>query len=250
MVCAFVLMPSLVQGQDPVLNQVILTPKPDKITEFEAGLASHNKRFHSEGQHSVNVFWISNGKNAGKYVWSTTPVPWAAMDKEHPNKENHEADWNKNVAPYTDGSQEAYFFKYDLTLSHFPKDFTLKYLSVFMLDMKRFKNREFMALLEKIKKVYAEKMPDRIYGIYFNAMPSNDDRVFERDFGWVEFFDSMATLGAEDKFPQYYEEVHGSDSFASFLSEFEAATKGDVMELWVFRKDLSGTSGEIIASNR
>jgi hypothetical protein len=235
---------------DLVFSQVMLTPKPDKIAEFEAGMASHNKKYHNEGVQQANVYWISNGKNSGKYIWSAGPIPWAAMDAEHPDKANHDGDWNKNIAPYTKGNDEAFFFRADLANSNFSKDFTIKNMSVFMIDIKRFKNMEFLEELKKVRKVYAEKMPEKIFGIYHNTMPANDDRNFNRDFGWVEFFDSMSVMGEEDKFPQYFEEVHGAGSFAKFLQAFGEITNGDMTELWTFRADLSGTDGKILAAER
>lgn len=233
-----------------IFSQVMLTPKPDKIAEFEAGISAHNKKFHSEGLQGATVYWIANGKNSGKYIWNTGPMPWAALDTEHPDKANHEGDWNKNVAPFTNGNDEAFFFTADFANSNFSKDFTQKNLSVFMLDIKRFKNREFMELMKKVRKVYAEKMPERIYGVYHNAMPSNDDRAFERDLGWVEFFDSMGIFGEDDKFSQYYEEVYGANTFLDFVKAFENVTNGDMMEIWNFRADLSGTDGKVEAIAR
>ncbi len=177
-------------------------------------------------------------------------MPWTVMDAEHPDKVNHDGDWNKNIAPYTKENDEASFFEMDVVNSNFSKDFTLKNMSVFMIDIKRFQNMKFMEELKKVRKVYAEKMPDRIFGIYHNAMPVNDDHKFQRDFGWVDFFDSMGRFGEDDKFPQYFEEVHGSGSFAKFLAAFEEITNGDMTELWNFRADLSGTDGKVVAAER
>ena len=235
---------------DLVFSQVMLTPKPDKIVEFEAGLSAHNKKFHSQEAQQANVYWIANGKNSGKYIWSAGPMPWAAMDADHPAGAEHDGDWNKNIAPFTKGNDEAFFFRADLANSNFSKDFTIKNMSVFMIDVKRFKNMEFMAELEKVRKVYAEKMPEKIFGIYHNSMPVNDDRKFQRDFGWVEFFDSMSVMNEDDKFPQYFEEVHGEGSFTKFLETFSEVTNGDMTELWTFRADLSGTDGKILAAER
>ncbi|MGB5269512.1 MAG: hypothetical protein WBN52_03330, partial [Eudoraea sp.] len=63
-----------------VMENVMLTAIPTKTAEFEAGLAAHNKKYHAEGAHGARVYWISNGKNAGKYIWAMGPLPWSAMD--------------------------------------------------------------------------------------------------------------------------------------------------------------------------
>ncbi len=238
------------ESPDQVFSQVMLTPKPDKIAEFQAGMAAHNKKYHNEGVQQANVYWISIGKNSGNTIRSAGPMPWAAIDGEHPDQANHDGDWNKNIAPYTKADDEGFFFRADFANSNFSKDFTLKNLSVFIIDIERFKDMEFTEELKKVRKVYAEKMPERIFGVYHNAMQFNEDRKFQRDFGCVEFFDSMGKFGEEDKFPQYFEEVHGAGSFAKFGSVFEETTNDDMLELWNFRADHSGTDGMVEAVNR
>jgi len=249
-VVLFVPLMILSQTPEMVFSQVMLTPKADKIADFEAGLAAHNKKYHATEATQANVYWIANGKNSGKYIWSAGPMPWTAMDTEHPDKTSHDGDWNKNVALYTKGNEEAFMFRADFANSNFSKDFTQKNLTVFMIDIKRFKNMQFMEGLKKVLKVYAEKMPERQFGVYHNAMPVNDDRKFQRDFGWVDFFDSMGRFDEGDMFPQYFEEVHGAGSFLAFLAEFEDTTNGDMTELWNFRADLSGTDGKVSAIER
>jgi hypothetical protein len=66
-----------------------------------------------------------------------------------------------------------------------------------------------------------------------------------QDFVWVDFFDKSAWMGEEDKFMEWFEEVHGAGSFSDFLKDVEAATNGDRGELWIYRGDLSGSSGEV-----
>ncbi|MGB5822319.1 MAG: hypothetical protein WBG90_22745 [Saonia sp.] len=241
------LVPFLIHAQEgrqaPIFMNVMLTAHPTKITEFEAGVAAHNKKFHAEGASSVSVFWIASGKNSGKYIWSMGPTAWAAMDEANNPDEAHATDWNTNVAPYALAEMETTFWKSDIKHSNFTKDFTLKNLSIFMLDMKRFKQMEFMAVLDKVYQVFKTKDPDHQWGVYFNELANSDGQ----DMVWVDFFEKSAWMGREDKFPQWFEEVHGAGSFMQFLKEFEAATDGDTQELWTFREDLSGASGAVQA---
>ena len=101
-------------------------------------------------------------------------------------------------------------------------------------------------VIKKVAQVYKEKMPDQIYGVYSNEMNNMDGM----DFGWVEFFDSSSWLGKENTFPQYFEEVHGADSFSKFLEDVQATTDGERTEIWALRKDMSGASPEVKAAQR
>ena len=94
------LLPFLVLAQNSqeslVLENVMLTVHPEKIAEFEAGIAAHNKKFHSDGPYGARVYNILNGKNAGKYMLIMGPLPWSAMDGRPTSKE-HTDDNNKNI---------------------------------------------------------------------------------------------------------------------------------------------------------
>lgn len=241
------LIPCVLMAQEsqpaPMFMNVMLTAHSAKISEFEAGLAAHNKKYHAEGASSVSVFWVASGKNSGKYIWSMGPTSWAAMDEANNPDPDHSADWNANVAPYAKATMETTFWKNDLKHSNFNKDFQLKNLSIFMLDMKRFKQQQFMSVLDKVHEVFKAKDPDHQWGVYFNELNNMDGQ----DMVWVDFFDKSAWMGRDDKFPQWFEEVHGPGTFMSFLTDFENSTNGDNQELWVFRGDLSGSSGEVQA---
>lgn len=229
-----------------VLENVMLTAQPDKIAAFEAGLAAHNKKFHAEGPYGARVYSVQNGKNAGKYMLIMGPLPWSAMDGR-PSSDAHSSDNMKNVSPYMTPDVEVNYMKMNPELSNFSKDFEIKKLSVFMVDIKRFKYADFMEkVVSKVVKVYKEKMPDQIYGIYTNEMNNMDGM----DFGWVDFFDNSSWMAREDKFMQYFEEVHGADSFRTFLADVEATTDGDRTEIWTVRNDLSGMGPMVEAVTR
>ncbi len=242
------LIPCLIIAQEsqppaPLFMNVMMTPNPEKIAEFEAGVAAHNKKYHSEGPATVNVFWVASGENSGKYVWSMGPTAWEAMDAAGNPDDAHTADWNANVAAHALPEMETTYWKGDPAHSNFSKDFTLKNLSIFMMDIKRFKAMDFVAMIDKVHEVFKAKDPDRIWGSYFNEL--NNDTG--QDYVWVDFFDNAAWMGRDNKFPQWYEEVHGEGSFAGFLKEIEAVTNSDRQELWMFRADLSGTDGSVSA---
>lgn len=247
LMCTLLLLPLMAMAQTNealVIENVMLTVNPEKIMEFEAGIAAHNKKFHSEGPYGARVYNILNGKNAGKYMLIMGPLPWSAMDGR-PSNQEHTDDNNKNISKYLTPEVEVNYMQMHPELSNFSKDFEINKVSVFMIDIKRFKRQDFMEkVVKKVVKVYKEKMPDQLYGIYTNEMNTMDGL----DFGWVDFFDSSSWLGQEDKFVQYFEEVHGDGSFKQFLVDVEATTDGERTEIWALRKDLSGANAKVMAA--
>ena len=103
-----------------------------------------------------------------------------------------------------------------------------------------------MGLLDKVTKVFKTKDANSQWGVYFNELSNTDGQ----DMAWVNFFDSSSWMAQEDKFPQWYEEVHGEGTFMEFLKAFGDTTHSDVQELWAFRPDLSGTDGSVQAADR
>ena len=248
--CLLLMTPLLLTSQEyqePVVFQnVMLTVAPGHTKAFETALAAHNKKFHPEGPYQVNVYTVNSGKNAGKYMWNMGPLPWSAMDGR-PGAGDHDDDWDTNVVPHLTNDVDVNYWKFHPQFSNFSKDFNLKNLSVFMIDIKRFKEMDFFnKVLANVNKVYAEKMGDQIHGAYTNELNNMEGL----DFAWVDFFDNMSWMGREDKFPQDYEAVHGEGSFAGFLKDVADTTEGQRTELWSFRADLSGTSGEVKAVDR
>ena len=242
------LLPLAAAGQQdtgaPIITNIMLTPNPAHISQLEAGLKEHNATYHKEGAAGARVYFIMNGVNSDKYVWVMGPHTWSTMDEMEMGGD-HWAHWNDHVLAHTTGAVTN-VFRFHPEHSNFSMDFDLKYLSVFIVDMSRFQDQLFMSVVDRVKKVYSEKMPEQQYGVYMNTMPTKDGY----DFAWVDFFDKMAWLGKEDQFPQYFEEVHGAGSFATFLADVEKATEGDMGEVWMYRPDLSGLDAKVVAQTR
>ncbi|NJB87734.1 hypothetical protein GGR26_003520 [Lewinella marina] len=234
-------------GDYLVFETVVLTPNPAHITEFEAGLAAHNKKYHGEGTYAARTFLIANGPRSSSYAWVMGPFPWKSLDDRPAQAGGHDADWNKNVHRYLmDGGMGTYL-KLNADVSHFPNDFMMKNLLVDFYDVKRFKSQDALELMKPIQKVMMEKFPDDTYGIYTNEFPNTTDGM---DLAYISFFEKSAWLGEDPDFAMKYNEVHGEGSFEKFLKDWEAATQGAQSELWRFLPDLSGISGEILAADR
>ena len=91
-----------------------------------------------------------------------------------------------------------------------------------------------------------EKYSDDPYGLYTNEFPNYKDG---KDLAFVSFYEKSGWLNQDGEFPENYDAVHGKGSFKLFLSEWEKLTHGKQTEIWSFREDLSGISGDIKASS-
>ena len=147
---------------------------------------------------------------------------------------------------YVEAESEVNYWRFHPDRSNFSQDFDLKNLLVFVVDVKRFKDMEFIGAVEKVQQVYKEKRPNQMYGIYTNEMANMQGN----DFAWVDFFNKSSWMGQADTFWQDYEAVHGEGSAMEFLKTIEATTDGERHEMWVYREDLSGLSSRIIAATR
>ncbi len=229
-----------------VFETANLIPNPTQISQFEKGLMEHNKKYHGEGPYGVRVYWVANGPNTGSYHWSMGPFPWSALDNGPAEKEGHDDDWNKNIAPYSTATsgQESYWRSHP-ELSRFPKDFTIKKMSVDYWDIKRGKYDDAMKLVEKVNKVYAAKSPDETWGIYTNEFGSTKEG---RDLAVISFFEKSAWLGQDNSIAKKYDELNGTGSWAQFIKDWIDVTNGGETEIWIFRPDLSGISGDVKAA--
>ncbi len=224
-----------------VFENSLLTPNPAQVTQFEAGLAAHNKKYHGEGAYATQVYWISSGRTLA-VTYGACSTTWSAMDSRPAQKDGHDADWNKNVLPYMMPEGNTTYWKGNDELSRFPKNFTQKNLLVDYYDVKRGKMKDAMALVEKIGKVYTQKLPNETYGIYTNEFSSTKEG---RDLAVVSFFDKMGWIGENNGMDTKFDEVHGTGGWEKFLKDWYDVTESSESELWIFRADLSGTSGKV-----
>lgn len=244
------LSPLMVIAQDAkeyvVFENAMLTVKPDKIKLFEAGMAAHNKKYHSDNVYGARVYGIVNGSNAGKYIWAMGPLPWSAMDNR-PTKGGHDEDWRDNVVPYMESGADVTYWKFKADLSNFPKDFKVNKMKVDVYDITRFQGKEAMKILEKVKKVMVTKFPEEAFGVYVNEFASTKEG---RDLAYVSFFEKSAWLGEDAQFAKKYDEVFGKGSFEKIIKEWGKVTSGSQSELWVHRDDLSGLNPMIKVDQR
>ena len=226
-----------------IFESATLTPKSGEVEQLEAGLKAHNEKYHSTGDFGVRVYWITNGRYTGSYHWSMGSLPWSAMDNPTWDEAEHAADWNKNVqAHITPWSGDQSYWKFNVEESQFPADFTINNMLVTYYDVERGEGEKAMALIRRVTKVYHDKLPNKTYGIYTNELPSTKEG---RDIAVISFFEKSGWMGEDHNLKPMYEEVYGAGSWADFIEDWIEVTAGSESEIWIFRPDLSGISGEV-----
>ncbi len=244
-ICTLVLSYSL-SGQDMIFEMVTLTPKPGMHKELAKGMKEHNDTFHSDGAHGVRCYSINSGPDAGKIMWVMGPAPWSELD-ERPGEGAHDDHWDMKVTPYLETGAHVEYYTFSRSLSHFPKDFTLKNLLGRYVDVKPGQMYRYNELIEKAREVYEKEMPNESFGVYHNQLGNSKDG---RDVLIVWFFDNMGWMGEDIGFGEKYEKVHGPGSFMHFRNEISDIVEGSDDVLLSYAGDMGGTSAKVVAAQR
>ncbi len=242
--------PWLVSAQDNplIFESTVLTADPGKVLQFETAVAAHDKKYHASGPHGVRVYEVISGKNAGKYEWVMGPGHWGDLDTRPDDADNHNLDWVSNVLPNLTPETNTLYLSFDARHSHFAHDFDISKIFFYYWDMVPNADWDKVnAMLDKVHKVYTDKLPDDIFGIYRDELPSSSEG---KDVVMGFFFDKYAWMGIDNGFDKKFEEVYGKDSWKPFMADWNAQVKGLESEIWEYREDLSGLSPKIIAADR
>ncbi len=207
-------------------------PKMDKVLEFEKALAAHAQKYHT-GDVVWRVFKIQSGPDAGGYQISEGPTSWEALDTRGNLGEEHNIDWNKNVATYlTDRMSVGYSVYQDSLSTVALGDFSDK-INITHVYPKIGKNIKVRNLIKKLKAAWvAEGSTIAVYAANSSG-PAQFTIVTRYKQGLKEKAQNF-----RKPFKGTYEGVHGEDSFEDYLDEMSH----DVNEIWsellFMRKDL------------
>lgn len=233
-------------AQDLVFEMVTLTPKAGAQKELVKGMKEHNDTFHSDGAHGVRCYSINSGPDAGKIMWVMGPAPWSALD-ERPGTGAHDEHWDTRVSPNLEPGAHVEYYSFSRSLSHFPKDFTLKNLLGRYVDVKPGQMYRYNELIKKAREVYEKEMPGETFGVYHNQLGNSKDG---RDVLIVWFFDNMGWMGEDSGFAEKYDKVHGAGSYVNFRKEVSDIVEGSNDVLLSYEGDMGGTSARVMAAQR
>lgn len=233
----FLTLPLLLAAQEDapanmMYEALMITPKKDKIMEFRANVTAHNKKYHSEGVYSVNMYQIIGGTYNGKAMWIMGPSNFGHLNN-NPAGDAHNEDWVKNVMPLTEDITHRGFWNLNLNLSYGPANTVFKKFRVRFLRVKSGEGYRFSKMMENLSRVSAEKKYKTSRFVYSPRLTSSsgpDAAVMRGLNNWAEM--------DEEGPGKDYDSVHGEGSWELFLEEAEEVIEAMDDELWEW---VSGT---------
>lgn len=208
-------------------------PKMDKVLEFEKALATHAQKYHT-GNAFWRVFAIQSGPDMGGYHITEGPTSWEAEDVRGNLGNEHNLDWNKNVAIYLTDRQSGGYSVYQDSLSTVALgDFSDK-INITHVYPKIGKSDNVVSIIKKLKKTWASVgMTVAVYTAsgsgktQYTLVTRYKQGLKERASGFRKpFKESFETANGEGSYEQYLKDA------AEFIDE-------NWSELLFLRSDLS-----------
>lgn len=207
-------------------------PKTDKRLEFEKALAAHAQKYHT-GDFMWRVYAIESGPDASGYHITEGPTSWDALDTRGNLGDEHNLDWNKNVAVYlTDRTSVSYSVYQDSLSTVALGDFSDK-IAIAHIYPKVGKNIKVRNLIKKLKAGWvADGSTVAVYAANSSG-PAQFSIVTRYKQGLKE-----KAQGFRKPFKGTFESVNGADSYDDYLDQMGAYVDNVWSELLFLRKDL------------
>ena len=230
----WLLIPCIGMSQTKNINSTFrVSPKTDKVVEFEKALLAHAQKFHT-GDLKWRVFEIQSGPNARAYHVVEGPTTWEQMDSRGNINAEHILDWNKNVLPLTTGEGTSGYSEYKAELSTVAlTDFSDK-VSTLHVDAKPGKFGDVIALIVNLKKVWEQS--NQSVAVYQKVSTGTSGFVIV-----TRLKGGLKELASDFRkpLPERYEAAHGAGSFVSFNQKVSESVDSMWGELMFIRTDLS-----------
>jgi hypothetical protein len=234
LVLLFLVIPMVAYSQEKnVLNVERVTPKADKIMEFEKALAVHAQKYHT-GDYKWRVSQVQTGPDAGAYNIVEGPASWTDADTRGDLGAEHMADWNKLFGTFTTGQVQnmALVYRADLSSGKLT-DFAEKNSVTHVYPRLGFGGK-IEANLKKAKKVW-EAAGQNVAVLQTNS--SGEAQfviVYRHKTGWKEKEPSFVK-----PFADRYNEMYGAEMYDEYLEAIQRFTSKSYGEMLQYRADLS-----------
>lgn len=233
MILFLMLLPLLGMGQDKnVVSTFRVTPKTDKIVEFEKALASHAQKYHS-GDQKWRVFEVQSGPESGAYHITEGPTNWGAMDGRGDISSEHQLDWNKNVASLTTGTGTSSYSQFNAEMSTVQiTDYTDKIIIAHTYP-KPGMIVQMTNLIKKLKKVW--EAGNETVAVY-NSINSGEPQIATV---------TRLKAGLKELDPSYrkpmserYNAIYGEDAWSRWLDDYAKCVEKRWNEMLFLRAEL------------
>jgi hypothetical protein len=228
------LVPLLGIGQNKiVISSFRVTPKPDKVVEFEKALAAHAQKFHT-GDLKWRVFEVQSGPEYGAYHVTEGPTSWEAMDGRGDISPEHKLDWDKNVTPLTTGSGSSTYSQFNADLSTVQlTDYADKIIIMHAYPKPGMINH-LTDLVKKLKKVWEAGSESVAVYNPINSGEPQITTVTRLKAGLKELDPSFRKSMAER-----YNAVYGEGTWDYYLEDYAKYVEKRWSEMLFYRADLS-----------
>lgn len=241
LLCIGLLLPGFLMAQDDkdyvMFETMYLTPHHTADGAFGKAMAAHNKKYHSEGFRTVNVYHINSGPNVGKFQWVMGPCKFSDFDEGR--GEGHNEDWAKNVMPHVKKQESGEYWKMDTKLSTVkplgPDRPPYKMLFVRYHTVNDNVGYDMRNFLETISAVQKER--GKPWGVFYNEFQQGD---LGRHIATISYYNSWTEFDEETGFREAYEKLYG-DNWVDFWNQVQNVWKDTWDEIWVHSAELSGT---------
>jgi hypothetical protein len=216
-----------------IVNVNRVFPKVDKVLEFEKALANHAQKYHT-GDWRWRVFEISSGPDAGGYHITEGPTSWDAIDSRGNLGNEHNNDWNKNVAIYlTDRGSSMYSAYIDSLSTVAIGDYSDKIQITHYFTKVGWAGKVYDAI-KSFKNVWTASGETVAVYSSSGSGPTQFAVVFRYKQGLKE-----RAMGFRKPIKERYEAINGPDSYDNWMETLRNYVSDVWSELLFYRTDLS-----------
>lgn len=215
-----------------VLSTHRVFPKMDKGLEFEKALAAHAQKFH-KGDNQWHVFDIVSGPDFGGIHIVEGPKSWVSEDTRGNLGDDHNLDWNKNMAIYLTDRQSGGYSVYIDSLSTSPLDDFAEKSNITHVYPKIGQGDNVVSIIKRLRKVWqASGMSVAVYAA--NSSGKGQYTIVTRyKQGLKEKADDFRA-----PFKGRYEAANGEGSYNQYLKDVAEYVQDSWSEMIFLRKDL------------
>lgn len=234
LIFTLLVIPALGIGQTKnIMSSNRMFSKNDKIQEFENALTSHAQKFHT-GNWKWRVWTINSGPDAGGYMVTEGPNDWTTIDGRGDINPDHQADWNKNVAPLTTGQGSRIYITFQPDLSTVVLTDYADKIQINHMTAKPGKIVALTELVKKLKKVWEEsKESVAVYAITASGEPGFL-LVTRLRAGFKELADDY-----RKPLPERFNAIYGAGAWDTYLKDYAEAVQNRWSELMIYQPKLS-----------
>lgn len=219
---------------------IMITPDYENLEALGEGMANHNKKYHSEGHMTANVYLINSGPHVGKWMWVMGPCMFRHFDDRMGNTE-HGKDWRNNVLAHVEDVEYGEYWSMDEKLSTVaPLSADRAPYPILFLRFQKIRDGQDYQLDDLYGKVSAVmKQLEHPWGLFYNMFMQGD---IGRHVVGVSYFDNWKQFDEGFKFRTVFEEINGPNSWHNFMDQIDSVFEDTYDEIWIHVPELSGGS--------